>query len=44
VPHTLLIAPDGKVVYRHTGQIDPLEVKRAIVERIGRTYGPEKGR
>lgn len=42
VPHTMLIAPDGKVVYRHTGQIDPLEVKRAIVEHIGRTYAGER--
>jgi peroxiredoxin len=38
VPHTVLIGPDGKVVWRHTGAIDPLEVKRAIVEHIGRTY------
>lgn len=38
VPYTLLIAPGGEVVYRHTGPIEPLEVKRAIVERLGRTY------
>jgi peroxiredoxin len=42
LPHTLLIAPDGKVVYRHTGQVDPLELKRAIVEHIGRTYAGER--
>ena len=35
---TALIAPDGKVIYRHTGAIEPLEVKRAIVEFLGRTY------
>jgi hypothetical protein len=39
VPHTLLIAPGGKVVYRKTGQLDPLEVKRAIADYLGRTYG-----
>ncbi len=38
VPYTLLIAPGGEVVYRRHGSIDPLEVKRAIVERLGRTY------
>ena len=38
VPYTLLIAPGGQVVYRKVGSIDPLEVRRAIVERLGRTY------
>ena len=37
-PFTILIAPGGKVIYRHTGEIDPLEVKRAIVGYLGRTY------
>jgi len=38
LPYTLLIAPGGKVVYRKHGALDPLEVKRAIVEQLGRTY------
>ena len=38
LPHTLLIAPGGKVVYRKSGSLDPLEVKKAIVEQLGRTY------
>ncbi len=38
VPHTVLIAPGGKVLYRKTGAVDPLEVKRAIVGYLGRTY------
>jgi peroxiredoxin len=38
LPYTLLIAPGGKVVYRHSGPIDPLEMKKAIVDNIGRTY------
>ena len=37
VPYTLLIAPGGKILYRKTGAIDPLEVKRAIVSWLGRT-------
>lgn len=39
VPYTLLIAPGGKVVYRNEGPIEPLQVRRAIVDVIGRTYG-----
>jgi peroxiredoxin len=44
LPHTVLIAPGGKVVYRKDGEITPLEVRRAIVEQIGRTYAnrPDK--
>jgi peroxiredoxin len=38
LPYTLLIAPGGKVLYRKTGAIDPLEVKRAVVDYLGRTY------
>jgi peroxiredoxin len=38
LPHTLLIAPSGKVIYRHTGELDMAELKRAIVGYLGRTY------
>lgn len=38
IPYTLLIEPGGEVLYRHLGPIDPLEVKQAIVESLGRTY------
>ena len=38
LPYTLLIAPGGKIIYRHSGPIDPVEVKQAIVEYLGRTY------
>jgi peroxiredoxin len=38
LPYTLIIAPGGHVVYRKVGAADPLEVKRVIVSRIGRTY------
>ena len=37
LPHTLLLAPDGKVLYRHTGQIDPIELRRAIVKQLRST-------
>jgi len=38
LPMTVLVAPGGKVIYRKTGQIEPLELKRAIVGHLGRTY------
>lgn len=38
VPYTLLIAPGGKVLYRSAGPIKPLEIRRAIVGFLGRTY------
>ncbi|HWE35184.1 MAG TPA: redoxin domain-containing protein [Isosphaeraceae bacterium] len=38
IPYTLLIAPGGKVLYRKAGAIDPLEVRRAVVSYLGRTY------
>lgn len=42
LPYTLLIAPGGEVVYRHNGPIDPLELKKAIVGYLGRTYAGRK--
>lgn len=38
IPHTILVAPGGKVLYRETGSIEPLKLKRAIVDFLGRTY------
>lgn len=38
IPYTLLVKPGGQIIYRHMGLIDPLEVKRTIVEYLGRTY------
>ena len=38
VPYTLLVAPGGKILYRHNGAVDLLELKRAIVGYLGRTY------
>lgn len=40
LPFTVLIAPGGEIVYKVEGVIDPLELKRAIVDHplIGRYY------
>jgi peroxiredoxin len=38
LPYTLLIAPGGEILYRKQSVIDPLEMKKMIVERLGRYY------
>jgi peroxiredoxin len=38
IPYALLIQPGGKIIYRHVGLIEPLELKKAIVEFLGRSY------
>jgi peroxiredoxin len=38
VPYSMLVAPGGQVVYRKSGAFDALELKRAIVKALGRTY------
>lgn len=34
VPYTMLIRPDGEVVYRRQGEVDPLAVRRLIVANL----------
>lgn len=38
LPHTILVAPGGKVIHRSEGAFDPLRLKRAIVGYVGRYY------
>ena len=42
LPYTMLVAPGGEVVYRHSGIIDPLEVKQAIVKELGRYFADDR--
>ncbi|MGA2798586.1 MAG: redoxin family protein [Thermoguttaceae bacterium] len=42
MPYTVLIAPGGEVIYRQHGPLEPLEVKKAIVNYLGRTYAIRK--
>ncbi|MFN8206921.1 MAG: redoxin family protein [Bacteroidales bacterium] len=41
LPFTLLIAPGGEVVYTHEGAIDPLEVRKEIIKRLGRFFADD---
>ena len=38
LPYTLLIAPGGKILYRKQGAINVAEMKKRIVDQIGRYY------
>jgi peroxiredoxin len=38
IPYTILIKPGGQIIYRRLGLINPLELKKAIVGYLGRTY------
>ena len=33
-PHTMLIAPGGEVIYRHTGELDVSKLRGAIVKYV----------
>ncbi|MGK6350076.1 redoxin domain-containing protein [Parapedobacter sp. DT-150] len=38
LPYTVLISPEGEIVYRQAGIIEPLALRKEIVKRIGRYY------
>lgn len=38
LPYTVLIDPNGKIVYKQMGEIDILKLRKATVEYIGRYY------
>jgi hypothetical protein len=38
VPYTVVIAPDGKVIYRKQGSVDILELRRTILADLPSDY------
>jgi peroxiredoxin len=38
VPHTILLAPGGKILYRHSGQVDATELQAKALEELGPYY------
>jgi thiol-disulfide isomerase/thioredoxin len=44
IPHTMLVAPGGKVIYRTRGQFEPLALKKAIIGYLGRYYHSVAGK
>jgi peroxiredoxin len=43
LPHTILVAPGGKVLYRSEGTFDTAELRRRIVGWLGRYYHSRPG-
>jgi peroxiredoxin len=41
LPYTLLIAPGGKIVYSRQGLAEPLEVRKAIIKKLGRFFADD---
>ena len=37
LPYTILVGKEGEVLFRHSGQIEPLELKRKIVAQVWKT-------
>jgi thiol-disulfide isomerase/thioredoxin len=44
IPHTLLVAPGGKVIWRSEGAFDRLALRKAIVGHLGRYYHSVAGK
>ena len=40
IPHTILVAPGGEIVWRHNGVINRMEAVNAILDRMNRFYSP----
>ena len=40
IPHTILVAPGGEIVWRHNGVINRLDAVNAILDKMNRFYAP----
>lgn len=40
IPHTVLVDTNGKILFRHTGQVNPDELRAKILEHLGTVYTP----
>ena len=38
LPYTIIVKPGGEVLYKKLGSIDPVEVRKVIVEYLGRYW------
>lgn len=41
IPHSVLVAPDGSIIWRHNGEVDGEELRAKVLEFMGRFYKPE---
>jgi peroxiredoxin len=40
IPHTILVAPGGEIVWRHNGVINRMDAVNAILDKMNRFYSP----
>ena len=40
VPHSVLVAPDGRIIWRHAGAVDGDELRAKVLELLGPYYKP----
>ena len=40
LPYTLIVAPGGKILYRHSGTVDLNELKATLIDALGAYYTP----
>ena len=40
LPHTVLIAPGGKILWRHNGEVDAEQLKNTVLAALGAYYTP----
>ena len=43
IPYTLIVAPGGKILYRHAGEVDVAELQAKLIDTLG-AYYPITGR
>ncbi len=41
IPHTVLVAPNGEIIWRHNGMVDGEELRETILAAMGRFYLPK---
>lgn len=41
IPHTVLVSPDGKILWTHNGPVDGEELRAKVLEVMGPYYKPE---
>jgi thiol-disulfide isomerase/thioredoxin len=42
IPHTLVVAPGGAIIYRHNEEVNGDELRAKILEAMGRYFVPEE--
>ncbi len=40
IPHSVLVAPDGSIIWRHTGSVDGEALRARVLEHLGPYYKP----